>query len=144
MKGTTNSKKYIVMVSVIIFLIVIISIIAIKPSSSKNCTITIIKQGCIKHGILPCMAKIGLNGSVYYFNLTVYNPGKSVPICCIRLDKVAITFNKIFVFYKNSYYGDEIPQGKNIIIIAFNTTCSNITSLTIHLENGQNLQLNFA
>jgi hypothetical protein len=139
-----NNKKYVLIAVTVIILIVIISIIIVKPFNSKNCTVAIIKQGCIKRGILSCMAKIGLNGSVYYFNLTVYNPGKPVPICCIRLGKTVIPFSGIFVFYKNSYYGDEIPQGRNTIIIAFNTTCSNITSLAIHLENGQNLQLNFA
>ncbi|WP_236752685.1 hypothetical protein [Acidianus sp. HS-5] len=137
------SKNYIIIASIIIVIIIIFSFLIIKPFSSKNCALSVIKS-CLKYGRLTCITKINLNGTLYYINATINNPGKPVPICCIKTSKVVIPFSEVFVFYKGSYYGDEIPTGTHDIIIAFNTTCSNITSLTIHLENGQSLQLNLA
>lgn len=137
------NRKYILIISAVIIVIIVFSFLMIKPFSSKSCELSVVKS-CLKKGTLPCMTKIDLNGTIYYINVTINNPGKPVPICCIKIGSSVIPFSEIFVFYKGSYYGDEIPTGKNDMIIAFNTTCSNITSLAIHLENGQNLQLNFA
>lgn len=129
-------KKIYFLIPIIILIIAFIPLVFI--SSHTTSKVEIESEGILGYGYLPLEKEIGENSSMYYINVTLNNLGKSEAVCYAKNGGNTISFNCIYIFVNDKYYGESIPAGLNNITIMINHNIT-LTYLDLYLEDGQNL-----